>query len=110
MDSIPFRDFHTQQDKFHIEGTQVKQGDPFISNPEYTLLASRGCPYWTCTFCSNTVTKPLYEGLGKNFRLRSVEHLIQELEYAKDYAHPLRSCVLTMKYFPFEKALDRKIC
>ena len=83
MDEIPFRDFHTQEDKYHIEGTKIHRGDPFISNPEYTLLASRGCPYWTCTFCSNTVTKPLYEGLGGNFRLRSVENLIQELEYAK---------------------------
>ena len=62
LDEIPFRDFHTQEDKFHIEAGSVKQGDPFITNPEYTLLASRGCPYWTCTFCSNTVTKPLYEG------------------------------------------------
>ncbi len=104
MDSIPFRDFHTQQDKFHIEGTQVKQGDPFISNPEYTLLASRGCPYWTCTFCSNTVTKPLYEGLGKNFRLRSVEHLVQELEYAKKLCTSIKVVRFDDEVFPIRKA------
>ena len=80
--TLPFRDFHTQDDKFYIEGDRLKRGDPFIQDPEYTLLASRGCPYWTCTFCSNTVTKPLYEGLGKSFRMRSVEHVIAELEYA----------------------------
>ena len=76
LDRIPFRDFHTEQDKFHVEGKKVAPGDPFISNPEYTLLASRGCPYWTCTFCSNTLTKPLYEGKGKSFRIRSVESII----------------------------------
>ena len=54
LDDIPFRDFHTQDDKFHVEAGKVIQGDPFITNPEYTILASRGCPYWTCTFCSNT--------------------------------------------------------
>ncbi len=103
MDSIPFRDFHTQKDKFHIEGGITKQGDPFISNPEYTLLASRGCPYWTCTFCSNTVTKPLYEGLGKNFRLRSVEHLVQELEYAKELCN-IKVVRFDDEVFPIRKA------
>ena len=103
MDSIPFRDFHTQKDKFHIEGSAVSVGDPFIENPEYTLLASRGCPYWTCTFCSNTVTKPLYEGLGKNFRLRSVEHLIQELEYAKKLCN-IKVVRFDDEVFPIRKA------
>jgi len=33
----------------------------------------------TCTFCSNTLTKPLYEGKGKSFRIRSVENIVQEI-------------------------------
>ena len=104
LNSIPFRDFHTQQDKFHIEGTSVLQGDPFITNPEYTVLASRGCPYWTCTFCSNTVTKPLYEDLGKNFRLRSVENLIQEMEYAMTLCHNIKVVRFDDEVFPIRKA------
>lgn len=103
LNEIPFRDFHTEEDKFHIEGTEVTQGDPFITNPEYTLLASRGCPYWTCTFCSNTVTKPLYEGLGKNFRLRSVENLIQELEYAKKLCTNIKVVRFDDEVFPIRK-------
>lgn len=103
MDDIPFRDFHTQADKFHIEGGSVTQGDPFITNPEYTLLASRGCPYWTCTFCSNTVTKPLYEGLGKSFRIRSVEHLVQELEYAKQLCKDIKVVRFDDEVFPIRK-------
>ena len=104
LDDIPFRDFHTQQDKFHVEGNKVSQGDPFISNPEYTLLASRGCPYWTCTFCSNTLTKPLYQGLGKNFRVRSVENLIQEMEYATTLCKDIKVVRFDDEVFPIRKA------
>ena len=104
LDDIPFRDFHTQQDKFHVEGKKVEQGDPFITNPEYTLLASRGCPYWTCTFCSNTLTKPLYQGLGKNFRMRSVENLIQEMEYAMTLCKGIKVVRFDDEVFPIRKA------
>jgi len=104
LNDIPFRDFHTQEDKFHVEGLKVIQGDPFITNPEYTMLASRGCPYWTCTFCSNTVTKPLYEDLGKNFRLRSVENLIQEMEYATQLCTNIKVVRFDDEVFPIRKA------
>ena len=103
LDEIPFRDFHTEADKFHIEGGKTTNGDPFISNPEYTLMASRGCPYWTCTFCSNTLTKPLYEGLGKNFRMRSVENLIQEMEYAKTLCKNIKIVRFDDEVFPIRK-------
>ena len=103
LDDIPFRDFHTQGDKYHVEAGKIRVGDPFITNPEYTLLASRGCPYWTCTFCSNTVTKPLYEGLGGNFRLRSVENLIQELEYAKTLCTNIKVVRFDDEVFPIRK-------
>lgn len=104
LDALPFRDFHTQQDKFHVEGGKVTQGDPFITNPEYTLLASRGCPYWTCTFCSNTLTKPLYEGKGKSFRIRSVENLVQELEYAMTLCKDIRVVRFDDEVFPIRKS------
>ncbi|MED5370669.1 MAG: cobalamin-dependent protein [Myxococcota bacterium] len=103
LDDIPFRDFHTQDDKWHVEGEKVTQGDPFITNPEYTILASRGCPYWTCTFCSNTLTKPLYEGKGKSFRVRSVEHLIQEMEYAKQLCPDIKVVRFDDEVFPIRK-------
>lgn len=103
LDDIPFRDFHTQEDKFHVEGDKVVPGDPFITNPEYTVLASRGCPYWTCTFCSNTLTKPLYEGKGKSFRVRSVEHLIQEMEYAKELCTNIKVVRFDDEVFPIRQ-------
>jgi len=103
LDDIPFRDFQTQQDKFHVEAGKVSQGDPFIDNPEYTLLASRGCPYWTCTFCSNTITKPLYEGKGKGYRIRSVESVVSELEQAKTLCTNIRVVRFDDEVFPIRK-------
>ena len=104
LDDLPFRDFHSQQDKFHVDGGRVRQGDPFITNPEYTLLASRGCPYWTCTFCSNTLTKPLYEGKGKGFRIRSVESIVQELEYARTLCKDIRVVRFDDEVFPIRRS------
>jgi len=67
------------------------------------LLASRGCPYWTCTFCSNTVTKPLYEGLGKSFRMRSVENIIAEMEYAMELCTNIKIVRFDDEVFPIRK-------
>jgi radical SAM superfamily enzyme YgiQ (UPF0313 family) len=103
LDQIPFRDYHSQEDKYYIDGSSLKQGDPFIDNPEYTLLASRGCPYWTCTFCSNTLTKPLYEGLGKNFRMRSVENIIQEMEYSTKLCQRIKVVRFDDEVFPIRQ-------
>ncbi len=100
LDALPFRDFHSAPDKFHIDGKRVRHGDPYIRNPEYTLLASRGCPYWTCTYCSNTVTKPLYHGLGKAWRIRSVENIVRELEYAKGVNPGMRVVRFDDEVFP----------
>jgi anaerobic magnesium-protoporphyrin IX monomethyl ester cyclase len=102
LDAIPFRDFHSEDDKFHVEGSTVRRGDPFVSNPEYTLLASRGCPYWTCTFCSNTLTRPLYDGKGKNFRIRSVESIIQEMEYATQLCQNIKVVRFDDEVFPIQ--------
>jgi len=110
LDAVPFRDFHTQSDKFHIEGKRVEQGDPFITNPEYTTLASRGCPYWTCTFCSNTLTKPLYEGKGKSFRVRSVENIIEEMEYATQLCTQIKVVRFDDEVFPIQSGWIEEFC
>jgi len=48
----------------------------------YTIMASRGCTL-NCPYCHHNVERRLYKGLGKYFRVRSVENVISELEYAK---------------------------
>ena len=51
----------------------------------YLIMATRGCPY-RCTFCFNNFFAKLPEDketAGKYVRLRSVDHVIEELKYAK---------------------------
>lgn len=103
LDALPFRDFASAQDKVHIDGTRIKLGDPYIANPEYTLLASRGCPYWTCTYCSNTVTRPLYHKLAKDWRIRSVENIVQELEAVRGLNPDMKVVRFDDEVFPMRK-------
>lgn len=60
--------------------------EPYISvSDRYLTMASRGCPY-RCTFCFNNFYAELPDDKktkGKYVRTRSVEHVIDELRYAK---------------------------
>lgn len=55
---------------------------PAYADYGYNTMASRGCPY-ACTYCCNDLLRRLYD--GKIFRrIRSVDHLIEELRQAKE--------------------------
>ena len=49
---------------------------------DYLTMTGRGCPH-CCTYCMNDKMRTLYKG-QKFFRWRSVQHLIRELEFAKE--------------------------
>jgi anaerobic magnesium-protoporphyrin IX monomethyl ester cyclase len=82
LDSLPIPDL-AEENKFYVEFGRLQEGDPWRNFVRYELVASRGCPY-SCTFCSNSVFHELYRGLGRFVRVRSVEHVMRELENAKD--------------------------
>lgn len=70
LDALPFFDKEIWEDHIRI-------GDMYLT------MASRGCPY-TCSFCFNNFFAKLPEGKrGKYVRQRSVDHVIEELAYAK---------------------------
>jgi anaerobic magnesium-protoporphyrin IX monomethyl ester cyclase len=70
LDSLPFYDKQLWED-------HVRLGDLYLT------MASRGCPY-RCTFCFNNFFANLpEEKSGKYVRLRSVEHVLTELKWAK---------------------------
>lgn len=48
------------------------------------VVTSRGCPH-SCTYCYNHVYHKLYQGKGKLFRRRSVNHVMEELRELKSY-------------------------
>lgn len=110
LDELPFRDYHTQDDKYLVDGAKIENGDPFISNPEYTILASRGCIYWTCSFCSNAYTKPLYEGKGRYVRIRSPRSLIDEVIYAREMNQDMKVIRFDDEVFPMMREWIDEFC
>lgn len=50
----------------------------------YTTMVSRGCTL-NCPYCHHNVERKIYSGKGKYFRRRSVDNIISELKYAKEY-------------------------
>jgi len=75
LDEIPFPAYHLlPMEKYKIYGHVVKEwinGQPFGG-----VLTSRGCPY-ECAFCSSKT-------LGKKWRTRSPENIIEEIKILKD--------------------------
>lgn len=70
LDSLPFYDKVIWEDHIRI-------GDLYLT------MATRGCPY-TCSFCFNNFFARLpEEKKGKYVRQRSVDHVIEELKWAK---------------------------
>lgn len=49
----------------------------------YDVLTIRGCPY-RCNYCSNSSFHEMYKGKGKIVRGRSIESVMEELEYIKN--------------------------
>jgi len=73
LDDMPFPDNTIWED-------YIRVGDVYIT------MATRGCPY-RCSFCFNNFFAKLpdnKETAGKYVRLRSVDHVIAELKYAKE--------------------------
>ncbi len=50
---------------------------------DYTLMATRGCPF-SCSYCCNSYLNSLYKE-GNRIRKRSVGHVIAEIKYALEY-------------------------
>lgn len=70
LDNLPFYDKQLWED-------HIRMGDFYLT------MAARGCPY-RCTFCFNNFFANLpEEKSGKYVRIRSVDHVIQELKLAK---------------------------
>ena len=75
LDQLPFPDREV------FEYQEILDED----NQRLSLLVGRGCPF-NCTYCANQGRKQLYQGKGSYVRLRSVEHLLQEIsECEKKY-------------------------
>lgn len=79
LDTLPFPDYellHITKYFKHMQGATV----PLRGKRPVPILTSRGCPF-NCTFCSSSLT------FLKKMRFRSVQSVVEELEYLKNRYH-----------------------
>lgn len=80
LDAIPFPAYASQSFYF-IESGKLQRNDTILEEPVLAVLPARGCPF-TCSYCVNSVLRPLYSGLGPYLRRRSVDNVIAEINAA----------------------------
>ena len=74
LDTLPFPD------------KSIYSHTPFDSSDVYTIMGARGCPF-KCSYCNNSLMKKLYGDSGY-LRFRSVDNILDELEFAKKTYRP----------------------
>lgn len=110
LDILPFKDFHSHQDKFYIDNKTIRQGYPCVKEPMYLIMASRGCPYSNCSFCINTMLNKVYPGRGYYYRRRSVENVIAELIYVKKQFRNIKRIRFDDEIFPLNDRWIDEFC
>jgi anaerobic magnesium-protoporphyrin IX monomethyl ester cyclase len=79
MDDIPWPAIGEKQMHF-IEQNALTQHDSECDDEEMLMMAGRGCVY-VCSFCVNSVLIPMNRGNGRFVRIRSPEHILEEIAY-----------------------------
>lgn len=81
LDSLPFPSYGNDSYYF-IDSNRVTKNE---SKLRLDVQTSRGCPYY-CSFCINSLLRPLFKDLGPYIRRRSVSNIINEIkEYLTVY-------------------------
>ena len=82
LDWLPYPDVR-DENKYYIEGGKYTIEEPWKRTAEYRIYFSRGCPY-NCSYCYVSILRDVYNEKGRKFyRARSVEHILGELEMAR---------------------------
>lgn len=109
LDSLPFPDFESADEKFWIRDGRLERGDPLAKDPVHRIMVTRGCPN-NCGFCGVSAFRRVYEGLGRFYRIRSVENTIQELEHARQVRPRLRRIRFDDELFVPNRAWIEEFC
>jgi radical SAM superfamily enzyme YgiQ (UPF0313 family) len=78
LDSIPFPAYARDSFSF-INANSITKNDPVLLNPIIGIMPARGCPF-KCSYCVNSLLRPLYKNLGNYIRRRSVDNVIGEMK------------------------------
>ncbi|MDR1692884.1 MAG: B12-binding domain-containing radical SAM protein [Oscillospiraceae bacterium] len=82
LDTLPMAEIGLDN-KYFIDGGELRFGDPMLSSVSYETTCSRGCPF-VCSYCSTVGIKRVYRDNRHFLRFRSVDSVIAELLHAKD--------------------------
>ncbi len=108
LDSLPFRDYTSREQKYLIQGRRCVQGDPMYRDPIFQILASRGCIY-RCAYCYNsTFKKQIYPG-QRWYRTRSVDSVLREIQEARQRWR-IRRVRFDDEVFNFQKSWFKEFC
>lgn len=78
LDQLPFPSYGNSSYYF-IDSNRIRRRDPLLFNTTYWIQTSRGCPY-VCSYCANSLLRPLFKDLGSYTRRRSVGNIIGEIK------------------------------
>ena len=81
LDSLPFPDYSGMNYEEYLKNSSTTSSffNDFLDQPRsYTIIGSRSCPY-NCTFC--------YHPIGKKYRQRSVDNILEELKSVIEKYH-----------------------
>jgi len=97
LDSLPYQDID-ETGKYLLESNRLVEVDPILEQSCYPTYVSRGCPF-SCSFCSRDLINDA-SGLTRALRFRSPEHVIGELEAARQKCLNIRSIRFWDDTFP----------
>ena len=78
LDSMPFPAY-ADNSYYFIDSNKITKDDPLLLDNYFWVQASRGCPY-SCSYCVNSLLRPLFKDLGPYTRRRSVNNIIKEIK------------------------------
>ncbi|UCH22949.1 MAG: cobalamin-dependent protein [Deltaproteobacteria bacterium] len=77
LDTIPFPAYGREPFSF-IGSNELTGEDPTLLDPNLQVLPARGCPF-NCSYCVNSLLRPMYKNLGRYIRRRSAVNVIDEI-------------------------------
>ncbi|MBT5050320.1 MAG: radical SAM protein [Rhodospirillaceae bacterium] len=81
LDDVPYPAVGECQ-MYFIEQDVLTERDTELDDDEMLMMAGRGCVY-LCSFCVNSLLIPMNRGNGQFVRMRSPEHVIEEVNYRR---------------------------
>ena len=91
LDSLPFPSYG-KETFFFIESNKLTSYDSELFSEYLWVQTSRGCPF-VCSYCVNSLLRPLFKDLGGYSRRRSVDNVIREIDRSMDLSHGAKKFV-----------------